>query len=85
MSADVRLHPFHATSAALPELPDGAWADMISSQPDGDASGQNRTAAILLAEPHFLLVRPTHAIFDDILQNGKVTTMKCVWECTCSI
>lgn len=54
---DVKLHPFHATSPALPELAPGAWADLIApNQPDEPGTPQNRAAGILLAEPHFLQV-----------------------------
>lgn len=58
---DVRLFPFHTTGTALPELEPGSWRDLISGSA-GSSSGavadgpRERTAGILLSEPHFTAV-----------------------------
>ena len=69
--ADVRLFPFHATNTGLPELERGRWTDVISGSAssnqnvssNGGAGSSSivdrpreRTAGILLSEPHFIAV-----------------------------
>ena len=61
-ATDVRLFPFHTTDTALPELEPGSWRDLISgSASSGSGADANRprerTAGILLSEPHFTAVR----------------------------
>ncbi|KAK9815944.1 hypothetical protein WJX72_012422 [[Myrmecia] bisecta] len=51
----VRLHAFHATNTSLPELPEGAWSHLICPQRTA-AGAQHKTAALLLSEPHFIMV-----------------------------
>ncbi|EIE18129.1 hypothetical protein COCSUDRAFT_60504 [Coccomyxa subellipsoidea C-169] len=55
---NVRLFPFHAVSASLPDLRQGSWNDLIAAPASGDkgSSGPDRTAGLILSEPHFLLV-----------------------------
>ncbi|KAK9917127.1 hypothetical protein WJX75_001174 [Coccomyxa subellipsoidea] len=55
---NVRLFPFHATSASLPDLRHGSWKDLIAAPAAGeDGSGDpDRTAGLILSEPHFLSV-----------------------------
>ena len=53
--ADVKLFPFHAREASLPDLPEGSWKELIAPAEDAGPSPV-RTAGILLAEPHFVLV-----------------------------
>ena len=68
-AADVRLFPFHAAGTGLPELEQGTWRDLVmcsSSHGSAASSGaaehgpgvrpRQRTAGILLAEPHFIAV-----------------------------
>jgi hypothetical protein len=56
--ADVKLFPFHTTSAALPELPGKSWRELLSAPGQNSSEGVQRTAGIILAEPHFVLVSP---------------------------
>ena len=68
---DVRLFPFHATNTGLPELEHGSWTDVISGSASSDQNvssnrgagsssigerQRERTAGILLSEPHFIAV-----------------------------
>lgn len=61
---DVRLFPFHATSASLPDLHQGSWKELIgasSAKRDNSAGGPpDRIAGLVLSEPHFLSVRTEH-------------------------
>ena len=64
LCTDVRLFPFHATSTGLPELDRGTWKDIISGSASSNQNmsssiverPRERTAGILLSEPHFIAV-----------------------------
>jgi hypothetical protein len=51
--AGTAVYPFHAESAALPELEDGAWRKLVP--PPGAGQAQ---AAVLLSAPDFRQVCP---------------------------
>ncbi|CAL5223560.1 g6093 [Coccomyxa viridis] len=58
---NVRLFPFHTTDTALPELESGSWRDLISGNASSSSGAiadrpRERTAGILLSEPHFTAV-----------------------------
>ncbi len=59
--ADVRLFPFHATSASLPDLHQGSWKELVGALPaerkTGAGGPPDRIAGLILSEPHFLSVR----------------------------
>ena len=58
LHADVKLYPFHTTSTSLPDLPGDAWKQLMALGRQGSGAGVQRTAGIILAEPHFVVVCP---------------------------
>ncbi|CAL8463260.1 g2794 [Coccomyxa elongata] len=57
---NVRLFPFHATSASLPDLHQGSWKELVGALPaerkNGTSGPPDRIAGLILSEPHFLSV-----------------------------
>lgn len=62
--ADVRLFPFHATSASLPDLHQGSWKELVGvpAERGYGAGAPDRIAGLILSEPHFLSVRSTDTL-----------------------